>query len=44
MKTMKENGSRATSLILGAVSLIAQEDWTTTIKDVKVGRLLVFSD
>ena len=40
MKTMKENGARATNLILQTVPLIAGEDWTETFKDLKVANSL----
>jgi hypothetical protein len=36
MKTLRENGKHAVQLILAAVPLIAQLDWTDTIKDHQV--------
>lgn len=36
MKTMKENGVKATQLLLAAVPLIAQEDWTNTTQELQV--------
>ena len=41
MKTMKRNGAMAVQLLLAAVPLIAQENWTDTIQEVKVGVVCV---
>ncbi len=38
LKTLKENGERATKLIRRAVTLMAQEDWTSTIDELSVSR------
>ncbi len=38
MKTLKENGDHAVKIILAAVPLIAQQDWTDTIQQHKVGK------
>lgn len=39
MKTLSENGKHAVQLLLAAVPLIAQMDWTDTIKDLQVYRV-----
>ncbi len=36
LKTLKENGERATKLIRRAVEMIAQDDWTDTIEELTV--------
>lgn len=36
MKTLQRNGAQAAQLIQAVVPLIAQEDWTHTITDLKV--------
>ena len=38
MKTLKENGAHAVKIILAAVPLIAQQDWTDTIQQHKVSQ------
>ena len=37
LKTLKENGERATKLICRAVALMAQEEWSKTIEELAVG-------
>ena len=38
IKTLQSNGEKAKKLILAAVPLIAQEDWTETLQQNKVLR------
>ena len=38
LMTLKENGEHAVKIILAAVPLIAQQDWTNTIQQHKVGK------
>ena len=37
LRTLKENGEKATKLIRRAVALMAQEEWTKTIEELAVG-------
>lgn len=36
LKTLKENASKAKQILLAAVPMIAQEDWTNTLKNNQV--------
>ena len=40
LKTLKQNSEKATKLILAAVPMIAQEDWSNTADELKVSTLL----